>query len=606
MKVKRLRVENFKKFKILEVEFQDFDFLVGTNNCGKSSILQALSIFQFCLDKTLAKRKNPDGSMKTVFDVKKEKIKESGEKKITGKGLGRDEFTVIPVSDPLDLWTDRITLKEGKPVNMKFEVLFDNGTEVSFGIGLPYNRFSIRPTCNREDVEEVGNVSIVFVPSFAGLLVKEPFLTAAWRKTLIAEGRHGETIRNTLFDLKERYPDKFNRLTDILSKNFAVELTNIKFDSLKDLYISSEYDEHRKNNLDISLSGSGFHQFLQIFAFILLQKPTTVLLDEPDAHLHASLQKILLSVIKSISKTEKVQIIISTHSKELINRVSPTSILYFYKDGLPKRLEKRFEILEVFQDLGDIDNIDLAKLKDCKKVIFVEGKTDIDFVETFANKYEDSDLVKMIREKTIFIRMGGGSKSIDDMINVLQQFVESENRINAFVLKDREFMLDKDYSRYEENMNKEGQTFHIWRKNEIENFLLVPALIRRTMETKYQGEADSLLMPNIEQIKEKIFECCRSLKDRIVLDGLSKEYKNKNKEWDIPTCNDSSRNYLSNNWTDNSMLSFCPGKEILKHLRSQFRDFHFTNEDILFELKKDELDSDVINFLNKLKQFLMS
>ena len=48
--ITKLTLRNFKCIKEQTYEFTNFDLLVGWNNCGKSTILQALAIWQFCLD----------------------------------------------------------------------------------------------------------------------------------------------------------------------------------------------------------------------------------------------------------------------------------------------------------------------------------------------------------------------------------------------------------------------------------------------------------------------------------------------------------------------------------------------------------------------------
>ena len=45
-----LTLKNFKSIDKRHYEFTNFDLLVGRNNSGKSTILQALAIWQFCVD----------------------------------------------------------------------------------------------------------------------------------------------------------------------------------------------------------------------------------------------------------------------------------------------------------------------------------------------------------------------------------------------------------------------------------------------------------------------------------------------------------------------------------------------------------------------------
>ena len=48
--ITKLTLRNFKSVGEQVYEFTQFDLLVGRNNSGKSTVLQALAIWQFCVD----------------------------------------------------------------------------------------------------------------------------------------------------------------------------------------------------------------------------------------------------------------------------------------------------------------------------------------------------------------------------------------------------------------------------------------------------------------------------------------------------------------------------------------------------------------------------
>jgi len=66
------------------------------------------------------------------------------------------------------------------------------------------------------------------------------------------------------------------------------------------------------------LQGSGFLQWTSIFCILLNEKVDVLLLDEPDAHLHATLQTELFKRLEDFSQINSKQIILSTHSVEMI------------------------------------------------------------------------------------------------------------------------------------------------------------------------------------------------------------------------------------------------------------------------------------------------
>ena len=48
--ITKLRLRNFKRIDDQTYEFGELDLLLGRNNSGKSTVLQAIAIWQFCID----------------------------------------------------------------------------------------------------------------------------------------------------------------------------------------------------------------------------------------------------------------------------------------------------------------------------------------------------------------------------------------------------------------------------------------------------------------------------------------------------------------------------------------------------------------------------
>jgi AAA15 family ATPase/GTPase len=83
--ITRLTLRNFKSVGEQVYDFTQFDLLVGRNNSGKSTVLQALAIWQFCVD---------------AFH----RSKRSGSK---GIQVVLPNFTALPVPEFNLLWKDR-------------------------------------------------------------------------------------------------------------------------------------------------------------------------------------------------------------------------------------------------------------------------------------------------------------------------------------------------------------------------------------------------------------------------------------------------------------------------------------------------------------------
>ena len=65
MRVKTVRIQNFKRFEQLDVDLGTLDCLVGANNSGKSSVIQALH-FAVALLQTIALTKKFTSSSESL------------------------------------------------------------------------------------------------------------------------------------------------------------------------------------------------------------------------------------------------------------------------------------------------------------------------------------------------------------------------------------------------------------------------------------------------------------------------------------------------------------------------------------------------------------
>lgn len=144
---------------------------------------------------------------------------------------------------------------------------------------------------------------IAYVPPFSGLEPTEKWLDVSPIQQQVGKGQPGSVLRNLLLRVcpapkrgddgrivkSHTPPIDWNELSEIVQRWFAVKIHVPEYDSAKDVYITVEYEQNR-NRYDIIAGGSGFHQTLTLLAFLYGYHPTTILLDEPDAHLHVNLQ----------------------------------------------------------------------------------------------------------------------------------------------------------------------------------------------------------------------------------------------------------------------------------------------------------------------------
>ena len=107
----------------------------------------------------------------------------------------------------------------------------------------------------------------------------------------------------------------------------------------------------------------------------------TIILDEPDVYLHADLQRKLYKLLLSMHK----QFIIATHSVEIISASAPENILLVDKTKTEsKYIKDTLNLQYLIEQLGSSHNLEMTKLSQSNKCIFIEGN-DFEYLNAFYN-----------------------------------------------------------------------------------------------------------------------------------------------------------------------------------------------------------------------------
>jgi hypothetical protein len=167
-------------------------------------------------------------------------------------------------------------------------------------------------------LRSLAGTGTALVPATPGPSAHEDFITLAQVHRMLGIREPSRVIRNVLFRLQQAKPgdEGLGFVSQVLSRYFGIELQNIRFDEARDLELRVPVKEEAEYALDIVSSGAGLNQLLQLAAIIAWRRPGYVLLDEPDAHLHTSIQLSLFDLLKALVERFGLQVILSTHSRE--------------------------------------------------------------------------------------------------------------------------------------------------------------------------------------------------------------------------------------------------------------------------------------------------
>ncbi|MDO8928797.1 MAG: AAA family ATPase [Bacteroidota bacterium] len=456
--IHKVRLKNFKRIEDEIFELTDFDLLVGANNSGKSTLLQALAIWQYCVDQFRRSKRRGNSGIQIVLP----------------------NFTALPLPEFVLLWKDKTERRypeiDGKRrqefILVEIEVFWmdELNDEKSLNVQLRYQSpqsvYAIpgKGWTNFKSLEgAVGFPKIVYVPPFSGLEPNEIWYDDANVRKNVGKAQPGSVLRNLLYrivdnDIDIKNNQDWNEIYSRIMEWFGVSLNSPQYEKGESIDIELTFNSNGKD-FDIISGGSGFHQILTLFAFFYgYPGITTILFDEPDAHLHVNLQKKILGYFK---QQKKVQFLIATHAEEFIKGVEVNSIISMLS-GKPKRVQATESVVKA---MSDVDNMVVIKTKQSPYIIYLEGEDDERLISAWALTLGKSELLAKFYIQTL----GGSTKEemkkrADTHFNALKQIHGNVRRIVLFD-------FDSEISFHPQPDNP---VIKEWKRKNIENYLLVP------------------------------------------------------------------------------------------------------------------------------------
>jgi hypothetical protein len=427
---------NFKRARHCRIVLPEMAILTGVNNSGKTTVLHAI-----CL----------------AFEVLRDCFDPQA-KHLIKTGRSKKDLETVPANVPRDLWYARswYTGKQHVPIRVRLE--FDNGYFFEVLVRLLYGFLNARivDCAGYEDagrIDEVLALDPVYVSGNLGVQPHEELLTRAVLTKRTAYGLVSQFIRNILTNVGAEQ-ERFASIAAILNRWLGLELVPTPLDPETDVELRSEYREGDLQ-LDVISCGSGMHQLLQVAAFLYYRAGRLLLLDEPDAHLHHTLQGQLLGLLRDLASELNVQVIMATHSPALMASADLGQIVpidFGHEELGPVRAHE--DVLGELERLTGLTNFTLAILYQSRRCLFVEGETDETLIPRIAERL-GSNVFKGPRPVVLF-PYGGSSKIayVREVVELCERLVGSS--IEYLVARDRDWLTDGAVQRIERKAEESG------------------------------------------------------------------------------------------------------------------------------------------------------
>ncbi len=456
----RILIRNFKLFDEVDIELGDRVVLVGPNNSGKTTALQALALWSTGVRRWVERR----GTGK----VPKER---------SGVTINRRDLIAVPVPSANLLWRDlhvrqgaRAPGKAGtKNILIDIEVDgIDEGQEWHTAIELDYaneESFYCRTKLG-EDGERLrvpapaAAVRLAYLPPMSGLAANETRLDEGAIAVRIGEGRTAEVLRNLCWQAYQRADrEPWGRIVEWMRALFGVELDAPEYVAERG-EITMRY-RRGPTRLDISASGRGQQQTLLLLAHMAANPGSVLLLDEPDAHLEILRQRQIYDVLTASAEESGSQIIAASHSEVILNEAADRDIVVAFV-GKPHRIDDRgTQVLKALKEIGFEHYLQAEQVG---WVLYLEGSTDLAILRAFAEKLDHR--AQKLLERPYVHYVGNQPARARDHFYGLR---EAKPDLVGVAL----------YDRLELRLNDDPNLAQLmWKRREIENYLATRDVLR--------------------------------------------------------------------------------------------------------------------------------
>lgn len=475
-----IEIENFKRFGDKQrIELDHPAVLIGPNNCGKTSAIQALALWS--------------QAVRTWYDVRKD----SSARERTATSLNRLNIVAVPVTRTRFFWHNTHVRKGNKDIPMVLTV----GVEYQGKVQPLSMRFRSQGDelvyCTPDDsvigeldlIAHAARLRVELLYPMSGLDTEEPVLQPGRVDVLLGQGRTADVLRNLCLAVASSSAQDWKRVVDLLHRLFNVRMEQPEESSRGS--ITLQYRQPGvKEALDISSAGRGMLQMLLVFAYLYSHKRSILLVDEPDAHLEILRQKQVYVLLRDIASENGSQVVMVTHSEVILDEALDTNLTLLL-EGRADDLAKKQDIRNSLKHFGADHYV---KARERGYVLYVEGGTDVDMLRGLAQRLAHP--VAGIWDERI------NSFYVQNNYPLQDVGAELERVEGGFGLTPRDHfnglrnllptlqglaILDND-GQNRQNRDEGALQIRYWRRYEAENYFITPELLRRYAYAQYPAD----------------------------------------------------------------------------------------------------------------------
>lgn len=320
---------------------KNINMLFGKNNTGKTNLLDGIRLAFSAITQD-------------YFKINKSDFKDSDDSKIIEIKVELDKDSIPSLNyyenDTIIKCGFKLTIRKTQSGRYVREVTHYNGTNIDYEI-------------LRED-PNLPNLYMIPLVRIDDIFTND--LTTNISTFLNSEEKYLELKNNSRDAIKIEMKDKIEAFQNFCSKfeqNLNIEISDPKITDEK-VYIVNDDNSGMEHSYKI---GSGYKSIANIILNTMSEKYNIILIDEIENHLHPSLIRTLIRMLREI---KNITIVATTHSSVVINELNLDEILDVCGNSLDKLKDFNKKKLDIFLNPGR------SELMMADNIIMVEGYTE--------------------------------------------------------------------------------------------------------------------------------------------------------------------------------------------------------------------------------------
>ena len=495
-----ISIQNFKIFgRTIKIELTNPTVLIGPNNAGKTSVLQAFALWSLGLK---------------TWNAAKGKSKR---RKRYGVPINRLNLYQLPVQNARFLWNNSEVRKgstELIPVTISVGLQMEDNRIYDCSIIFTQQSSEMiycKPTGvlieNNDVLDKATQLQVNLLYSMSGIAIEEVRHQPERVNFLMGQGMTSEVLRNLCFNISQENPENWEEIKKWMNKLFYMHIQPPQFNVAKGVLDLSYKHQDNKKSLDIASAGRGALQILLLLSYMYSHKSSVILVDEPDAHLEIIKQKTIYALLNDVAAQNDIQMVIATHSEVVLNEAVENSITMILAGEAKMISDKDKEVCPVLKEFG-VEHYYKASIT--HNILYVEGTTDISILKAFAKLLKRDKALDILTSELNCYYIQNPSAT-NDIVNLVDR---KEGYYNAVFV--RHFsaikkvipdfigvgIFDSDAKDLKPGNYPDGLTVYKWNMYEIENYFISQYTIDQYFKT-YLGGTNNIYYQIYTQAKQK-------------------------------------------------------------------------------------------------------